>query len=178
MNKIVMDNIDKGCMPTLNKYIKEQLIGAIIKYAISKDSSYFTDEYNARNIINSLSPNDFKQALLEHVVKLDAIKPIQELRYLYDFSKDYASHSIGETELRLYETLEIAVDDVFYIGAVNDAYKIITYDQNALYNVVESFIEFRYIKGQRHELDTRYLEDDLHKQIIWKIEDYFRINNV
>ena len=53
MNKIVMDNIDKGCMPTLNKYIKEQLIGAIIKYVISKDSSYFTDEYNARNIINA-----------------------------------------------------------------------------------------------------------------------------
>lgn len=177
MEKVIIENIDKGCIPTLNKYGKGQLIGAIIQYITKKDASSFTEQYSARSIIKTLEPDDFCQVLLEHVVKLDALKPIEEIRYIYDFDKDYDNHSIGETELRLYETLSLSVEDVFNTNAVKDAYRIIKSDMTALYNLIESFIDFRYLKGKRQELENKYLEDENHKQIIWKIEEYFHSIN-
>lgn len=177
MKKEVIENIDNGCIPTLHKYGKAQLIGAMIHYMIEKDASSFTDEYNARKKIQMVTQSDLFQALLEHVVKLDAIQSIEEIRYIYDFDKDYAHHSIGETELRLYQTLSLSQEEAFDINAIKDAYRIITQDKTALYNLISSFIDFRYLKGKRQELENKYLEDDMHQKIISKIEEYFRSTN-
>ena len=65
-----MDKIDKGCMPTYGKYVKEQLIGAIVKYAKDGDISSFSNDFNSRKYIEEVGVLGFRQALLEHVVKL------------------------------------------------------------------------------------------------------------
>ena len=162
-----MDKIDKGCMPTYGKYVKEQLIGAIVKYAKDGDIS-------SRKYIEEGGVLGFRQALLEHVVKLDACLGITNFRLITDYDKNYRKHSVGETELRIYETLSLVTEDVFNDKAINDAYKIITKDGVALYNLAKSFVEIRYEKALKDELDTSYLFSDVHKSIIWKIEEHFK----
>ena len=168
MEQIIMDKIDKGCMPTYGKYVKEQLIGAIVKYAKDGDISSFSNDFNSRKYIEEVGVLGFRQALLEHVVKLDACLGITNFRLITDYDKNYRKHSVGETELRIYETLSLVTEDVF-----ND-YKIITKDGVALYNLAKSFVEIRYEKALKDELDTSYLFSDVHKSIIWKIEEHFK----
>lgn len=177
MEKIVIDKIDKGCLPTIAKYIPEQLIGAIIKYISTGDNSSFTDDYGSRAVILGVGVSNFKQALLEHVVKFDAAFGITATRYVQEFGKNYNAHSVGETELRLFETLSLSVDDVFNKTAVYDALLIINNDGKALYNVVKSFVEYRYVKSKIGELESAYLKSVTHKEIIWKIDEYFKTIN-
>lgn len=47
-------------------------------------------------------------------------------------------------------------------------------DGVALYNLAKSFVEIRYEKALKDELDTSYLFSDVHKSIIWKIEEHFK----
>ena len=174
MEQIIMDKIDKGCMPTYGKYVKEQLIGAIVKYAKDGDISSFSNDFNSRKYIEEVGVLGFRQALLEHVVKLDACLGITNFRLITDYDKNYRKHSVGETELRIYETLSLVTEDVFNDKAINDAYKIITKDGVALYNLAKSFVEIRCEKALKDELDTSYLFSDVHKSIIWKIEEHFK----
>ena len=89
MEQIIMDKIDKGCMPTYGKYVKEQLIGAIVKYAKDGDISSFSNDFNSRKYIEEVGVLGFRQALLEHVVKLDACLGITNFRLITDYDKNY-----------------------------------------------------------------------------------------
>lgn len=174
MEQKIMDKIDKGCIPTFEKYVKEQLIGAIVKYVKNGDVTSFSSDFNSRKYIEEIGREKFKEALLEHVVKLDACFGIINTRLITNYGKNYKEHTVGETELRIFETLSLANDDVFNDKAINDSYKIITKDGVALYNLAKSFVEFRYVKAEKNKLDTAYLFSDTHKAIIWKIEEYFK----
>lgn len=169
-----MDKIDDGCIPTFSKYVKEQLIGAIVKYIKNGDTSAFTEDFDSRKIIESIGVNNFKQALLEHIVKLDAAFNIVNTRAIIEYGKNYNVHTVGETELRLYETLSLSVTDVFNNHAIHDAEIIINKEGMALYNLAKSFVDFRYVKAKKKELDTMYMQSEDHKRIIWKIEEYFK----
>ena len=168
-----MDNIDKGCLPTFGKYVKEQLIGAIVKYIKDGDIKSFSDDYNARKHIESVGQERFKQALLEHIIKLDAAFNIVNTRLIFEYNKDYTKHTTSETELRMFETLSLVVNDVFNNHAIADAYNILTKDGVALYNMAKSFVDFRYVKAEKNKLDTAYLTSENHKNIMWKIEEFF-----
>lgn len=176
MDANIMDKIDRGCLPTASKYVKEQLVGAIIKFIDYNDASAFSDDYNARSLIKEVGPMYMKQALLEHVVKLEAMVGISNVRFVYEYSKNYKNHSIGESELRLFQTLSLANDAIFSNNAVGDALKILEKDGVALFNIVTSFVDYRYFKAKASSLDTSYLNDDDYKRIIWKIDEYFKKN--
>lgn len=174
MEQIIMNKIDDGCLPTFSKYIKDQLIGAIVKFVKTGDSSSFSDDFNARKIIDEVGVVNFKQALLEHVVKLNAAFNIVNTRLIVDYNKDYTKHTVGETELRMYETLSLSVTDVFNTNAIRDALLMLEKDGVVLYNLVKSFVMFRYEKAEKAKLDTEYIKDEEHKQMIWKIEEHFK----
>ena len=176
MDANIMNKIDRGCIPTAAKYVKEQLIGAIIKFIDYDDVSAFSDDYGARNLIREVGKDNMMQALLEHIVKLEAMVGISNVRFVYDYSKNYKKHSIGESELRLFETLSKANDAIFSNNAVGDAVNILKKDGVALFNIVTSFVDYRYFKAKASALDTSYLNDDDYKRIIWKIDEYFKKN--
>jgi len=177
MEKKILDKIDKACLPTISKYVKEQLIGAIFKYLEKGVVTSFTDIDNARENVKEIGKENFYQAILENIVKVDALHGIEAVHLVIDFGKDYKKHSVGETELRLFETLSLSVEDVFNTTAISDAIKILKKDGVALYNAITSFVEFRYVRGEMQKLDVAYLSSDLHKRIIWKIEEYFKTIN-
>ena len=176
MDAITMNKIDRGCIPTATKYVKEQLIGAIIKFIDSGDTSAFADDYGARALIKEVGVKRFEQALLEHVVKLDAMVGISNIRFVYDFSKDYQNHSVGESELRIMQTLELTNGAIIAGNPIKDAVKILEKDGVCLFNIVSSFVDYRYIKAKAPALDTEYLKDEDYKRIIWKIDEYFKKN--
>lgn len=176
MNQEIMNKLDDGCLPTINKYVKDQLIGAIFNFIDKEDVKGFSDS-ESRKIIKNIGVNNFKRALLEHIIKLDAAFDIKKSKKLFDFSKDYKKHTVDETELRMLETLNLSIDDVFNKTAIKDAINILEKDGVALYNVIKSFVEYRYVKARINELDTLYLKSDFHKQVMWKIDDYFKIND-
>ncbi len=173
MKQELMNEIDNGCLPTINKYVKDQLIGAIFNYIEKEDTSGFSDK-NFRNIIKNIGVNNFKRALLEHIIKLDAAFDIKKSKGLFEFSKNYRNHTVDETELRMLETLFLSIDDVFNKTAIQDAINILNKDGIALYNVIKSFVEYRYVKAKIKELDTLYVKSESHKHVMWKIDDYFK----
>lgn len=176
MEASVMNKIDRGCLPTAAKYVKEQLIGAIIKFVDYGDATAFSDDYGARKLIKEVGPIQMKQALLEHVVKLEAMTGISNIRFVYDYSKDYKHHSIGESELRILETLSKSIDTIVSGDPIKEALNILEKDGVALFNIVSSFVDYRYVKAKASALDTSYLEDEDYKRIIWKIDEYFKKN--
>ena len=176
MDASIMNKIDRGCIPTAAKYVKEQLIGAIIKFVDYEDVSAFSDDYGARGLIKEVGRASMLQALLEHVVKLEAMVGISNVRFVYDYSENYKKHSIGESELRLFDKLSKSNDAIFSSNAVVEAVNILKKDGVALFNVVTSFVDYRYYKAKASALDTSYLNDDDYKRIIWKIDEYFKKN--
>ena len=176
MKQELMNKLDKGCLPTINKYVKDQLIGAIFNYIEKEDVNGFSDN-DSRKIIKDIGVYNFKRALLEHIIKLDAAFDIKKSKGLFEFSKDYKKHTVDETELRMLETLNLSIDDVFNKTAIKDAINILEKDGVALYNVIKSFVEYRYVKAKINELDTMYLKSDSHKHVMWKIDDYFKVND-
>ncbi|MDO5568614.1 MAG: hypothetical protein Q4G04_00675 [bacterium] len=165
--------VDEACLPTISKYVDEQLVSAIVKYIECGSTTSFTNDYNSREKIEKIGIINFERVLLEHVVKLDALYDIKKFRLLTSYSKDYENNSVGESELRLFELLSLSVDDVFNITAVEDAIKLLESDEVLLYNIVKSFVDFRYVKVKQVELDKSYINSDLHKRIMWNIQEYF-----
>ena len=173
MNVELIKEIDSCFIPTFAKYIKEQLIGAIYTYLTEDNVNSFTDENSSRERIKKIGKNKILEALMMHVVKLDAYTNIKATRGIVDFSKNYTNHSIGESELRLFETLSLSVTDVFNKTAIKDAEKILLSDYKALYNVIYSFVDYRYVKNRIAELEKKYYDSELHLAIIREIEEYY-----
>jgi len=176
MDASIMNKIDRGCIPTAAKYVKEQLIGAIIKFVDYEDVTAFTDDYGARSLMKEVGNKKMIQALLEHVIKLEAMVGISNIRFVYDYSKDYKNHSIGESELRLFDVLSKTNDAIFSDNAVEEAVNILKKDGVALFNIVTSFVDYRFFKAKASALDTSYLSDEDYKRMIWKIDEYFKKN--
>lgn len=173
MNVELIREIDSCFIPTFAKYIKEQLIGAIYTFVTEGSVLSFTDESNSRERIKKIGKNKILQALMMHVVKLDAYTNIKTTRGIVEFSKNYTNHSVGESELRLFETLSLSVTDVFNKTAIYDAEKILLSDYKALYNIIYSFVDFRYVKNRITELEKGYFNNELHLAIIREIEEYY-----
>lgn len=178
MNNIeLFANIDESFIKTLQKYNKEQLAGAIITYIVKNNPSSFSGD-KSREIIKKIGPLNIKKALLLNILKLQANFGINNLRNIESFSKNYAKHSIGETELRLMETISLSTDPKFGKKAIQEADYIISNEPTALLNVIKSFIESRYIKKQKEKLekpiyDLKYLD------IIDNINKYYEgLNNL
>ena len=140
---------------------------------MESDAQAFSPDNNGRAYIEQVSSDDFIQALLEHVVKLDALYGISNIRFIDNYSATFSAHTIGETELRLYSALKVSVDDVLNATTISNTVNILKNDRVALLNIIESFVDYRYIKAKANDLDTSYLNDEIHKQIIWKIDEYF-----
>ena len=125
MNNIeLFENIDKCFLNTLEKYGNVQLVGAILTYIIKEDPMSFSNKTN-RELIKKIGIKNIKKALLLNIVKLDANIGITNLRNIDSFSKNYDNHQIGETELRIMQTLLLSNDPKFDIKAIKDADYII-----------------------------------------------------
>ena len=134
-----MNKIDRGFLPTFLKYNKEQLIGAIVKFISNNDISSFSDELESRKLIKEIGVEKIKQALLEHVVKLEFMSGISNVRFVYDYNDEYINHSIGESELRI---LDILADSDSKEG-INKVLRLLETDGVLLLNIVTSFVDYR-----------------------------------
>ena len=167
-----MNKIDRGFLPTFLKYNKEQLIGAIVKFISNHDISSFSDELESRKLIKEIGVEKIKQALLEHVVKLEFMSGISNVRFVYDYNDEYINHSIGESELRI---LDILADSYSKEG-INKALRLLETDGVLLLNIVTSFVDYRYAKKKGGLLDTSSLDKEEYQNIINVINDFFEIS--
>lgn len=172
MDNNTMNKIDRGFLPTFLKYNKEQLIGAIVKFISNNDISSFSDELESRKLIREIGVEKIKQALLEHVVKLEFMFGISNIRFVYDYSDEYKNHSIGESELRMLDILSNSESK----EGINKALKLLETDGVLLLNIVTSFVDYRYAKRKVGLLDTSSLDKEEYQNIINIIDDFFEIS--
>ena len=167
-----MNKIDRGFLPTFLKYNKEQLIGAIVKFISNNDISSFSDELESRKLIKEIGVEKIKQALLEHVVKLEFMSGISNVRFVYDYNDEYINHSIGESELRI---LDILADSDSKEG-ITKVLRLLETDGVLLFNIVTSVVDYRYAKKKGGLLDTSSLDKEEYQNIINVINDFFEIS--
>lgn len=156
--------MDKCFVPTLLKYDKEQLVGAIVKFIKDEDVSSFSDS-ESRKLIKEIGVSKLKKGLLINLLKVDYFLDIKKIRKIDKFSKNYDKHSVGETELRLLETLLLNNNEMFNKKAIKEALLIISSDGTALINILKSFIHFRYLNNVRKIIDNGILSDNYQKVI-------------
>ena len=169
-NQELFRTLDECFTKTISKYGPVQLEGSIIKYLIEDDISSISGA-KEREKITKLGKSNIKKALLINIIKIESNIGLSNLRNITTFSKNYANHTMEETEIRILQTLLLSKENKFKDKAIKECDYIISNEGTALINIVKSFIDTRYInKDNRLDNDIYSLE---YIDIIDNINKYY-----